>query len=197
MTPEAAKFILDTAGAVGPVRLIGVRGYNLLMDGGANQTGIYDDLIVRLIGDELVEFPASTDPGQKWIDHPTNPKGCAQLQCRPSKPWIFRLGIHQPSRGARPALVQAGEFIVNRLDSKGRVSSVDRGDDFGINLHSGGSEYSVGGFSAGCQVIQCPEGAWGDTWRRFFDPIAAMPGLRGVDIPYVLVDRLPALPATA
>jgi hypothetical protein len=85
--------------------------------------------------------------------------------------------------------------------------STESGDDFAINLHSGGSEYTVGGFSAGCQIVWVPEGAWGRTWHDYFDAIAdaILPGAsrntdlyaeavaRNVNVPYRLTDRLPAL----
>ena len=185
-----------------PVRLLGLRGFcEALGDPEHNELGIYDDLLVRVIGTSIARFRASTDPGWKYIQRPVNPKGCAQLCCGD---WNFRLGWHK----GHPALVQAGVFRVNRLDARGRRVSTESGDDFAINNHSGGSEYTVGGFSAGCQILWVPEGAWGKTWHDYFDPIAdaILPGAsrnadlyaeavaRNVNVPYRLTDRLPALP---
>ena len=198
---EAVLFALEGSPAA-PVRLLGLRGFcEAVGDPERNELGVYDDLIVRVVGEAVVRFRASTDPGWKYIARPVNPKGCAQLCCGD---WNFQLGWHK----RHPALVQAGVFKVNRLDARGRLASTESGDDFAINNHSGGSEYTVGGFSAGCQIVWVPEGAWGETWHRYFDPIAdaIMPGAsrdatlyaeavaRKVNVPYRLTDRLPALP---
>lgn len=186
-----------------PVQLLGLRGFcEAVGDIERNHLGIYDDLIVRVVGTDIARFRASTDPGWKYIQHPVSPKGCAQLCCGD---WNFRLGWHK----GHPALVQAGTFSVNRLDARGRVVSTESGDDFAINNHSGGSEYTVGGFSAGCQIVWAPEGAWGKTWHDYFDSIAdaVVPGasqntdlyaeavVRRVNVPYRLTERLPALPS--
>jgi lysozyme len=166
-------------GADAWVKCIGVRGgYNADR---RNSLGIYDDLFVRMIGGELTQWRGSTDPGQYYIDHPVNPRGCAQL-------WegihLFRPGIHQ---GQYPAFVQAEDFRVNRLDSHGNVQSVDFGE-YGIHLHSGGPGEDVNRYSAGCQVIQSPEGYFGATWQRFFVPAAqAMHDHRQGSMPYMLI----------
>lgn len=174
----------------GHVALMGVRGYDLAMgDPGENDVGIYDDAIIRRIGDELTVWRASTDPGLIYIKNPTNPKGCASL--RPGL-WWYALGPHKN----HPALVQEEPVEVDRVSVTGKVVSRDRGF-FGLNIHSGGSQYSVGSFSAGCQVIWCPEGAWGATWARFYEPIAAaMQGAGQKRVAYLLVDRLNAVPTS-
>ena len=200
-TAEAILFALDQRAKGHRARILGIRGFcEAVNDPERNEMGIYDDLLVREIGGRVERFRASTDPGWKWIQHPQNPKGCAQLQCGL---WWYELGWHK----GNPALVQADKVAVNRLDSKGRMVGQETGE-FGIHIHSGGSEYTVGSFSAGCQVTFVPEGAWGKTWHQFFDPIAEaiLPWSsqdralfqKAVDlhvrIPYVLTDRLPALP---
>lgn len=162
-----------------PMRLMGVRGY--FLDEGiekVNDMGIFDDAIFRCIDKEVTMWRASTDPGRYYIAHPLNPSGCAQL--RPGLSF-YRLGRHLNNHDA---LVQGEEFTVNRLDQTGKVIGIDRGY-FGINMHSGGAEYQVGRWSAGCQVIQCPEGAWGATWQAFFQPIQSIAPKR---IPYLLIE---------
>ncbi|MDD2707526.1 MAG: hypothetical protein PHV34_05905 [Verrucomicrobiae bacterium] len=170
--PEAAKCF---------VKLIGIRGYRIGATG-QNQIGRYDDLIIRVMGDDLAEFPASTDPGRYYIRHPANPRGCAML--RPGL-WWYELGVHK----GHAALTQADAVDVDRLDQNGDMRGADRGD-FGINIHSGGSEDEVGAWSAGCQIIKT-ETPWRDKWLDFYEPLAAKVRSIGQSrIPYLLVDRL-------
>lgn len=167
-------------GAEAHVKCIGIRG--ALEPHGDNKLGIYDDDIVLCIGDEVTEWKGSTDPGQYYIQHPENPQGCAQLK---EGIHMFKVGVHQ---GQFLAFVQAESFHVNRLDRDGNVESVEFGE-FGIHLHSGGPGVNVDRFSAGCQVIWSPEGYFGATWHRFFDPaVAAMKGASQSLLPYMLVD---------
>ncbi len=168
----------------GRVALLGVRGYDLAMGvPNENDVGIYDDAIIRRIGDDLTVWRASTDPGAYYVKNPTNPSGCASL--RPGL-WCYALGDHKN----HPALVQEEPVTVDRLNTLGRAVAVEKGF-FGLNIHSGGSQYTVGSFSAGCQVIQCPEGAWGETWQKFYEPIAAAMRESGQKrVAYLLVDRV-------
>ena len=67
------------------------------------------------------------------------------------------------------------------------MQSVDFGY-FGINLHSGGPGEEVDDYSAGCQIIRSPEGYFGATWHRFFDPAKrAMEAHKQGTLPYLLV----------
>lgn len=168
-------------GADAHVKCIGIRG--AYEPGGQNKLGVYDDDFVLCIGDTITEWKGSTDPGQYFINNPENPRGCAQLR---EGTHMFKAGIH---RGRWPAFVQAEDFHVNRLDAQGRTRFVDFGE-FGIHLHSGGPGMNVDHFSAGCQVIWCPEGYFGETWHRFYDPaVAAMRAAGQSLLPYLLLDE--------
>ena len=172
----------------GRVALLGIRGYDLAMGVvNENDVGIYDDAIIRRIGCELTVWRASTDPGVFYIKSPLNPKGCASL--RPGL-WTYALGDHR----GHPALVQEEAVAVDRLNRSGRSTGVDRGF-FGLNIHSGGAqEDEVGRYSAGCQVLWCPEGSWGETWLRFYAPLAAaMREAKQARVAYLLVDRVMAV----
>jgi hypothetical protein len=47
----------------------------------------------------------------------------------------------------------------------------------------------VNQYSAGCQIIWSPEGYFGTTWHRFFDPAAkAMDDKNQSTLPYMLLD---------
>lgn len=170
------------------VKCIGIRGaYD---PAGANKLGIYDDDFVLSIGDVVTEWKGSTDPGQYFIDHPENPRGCAQLK---EGIHMFKVGIH---RGRWPAFIQGENFHVNRLGPNGQVRLIDFGD-FGIHLHSGGPGYAVDHYSAGCQVIWSPEGYFGATWDRFFDPaVEAMHSAGQTLMPYMLIDQTDVRPVT-
>ena len=165
-------------GADAWVKCVGIRGaYDADR---RDRLGIYDDLFVLLIGKAVTKWRGSTDPGQYYIDHQINPHGCAQLR---EGIHLFELGDHK----GHPAFVQAEKFHVNRLDHHGHVTSVDFGY-FGINLHSGGPGEDVGKFSAGCQIIHSPEGYFGATWHRFFDPAQrAMHDHKQGTLPYLLI----------
>lgn len=171
----------EVAGVECPdIALLGIRG-----NGATNEMGVYDDTIYRRLGDVVTSWRASTDPGRYWIQHPVNPSGCARLRCGV---WRYTVGLHL---GKHLALCQAMAVTVDRIDAKGRVTAQQTGF-FGINIHSGGTEPEVGKWSAGCQVIHCPEGAWGTTWLAFFEPIRV--ALSGKSVPYVLADRVHAVP---
>ena len=165
-----------------PVKILGIRGHDLNAGApGVNDMGIFDDLFCRCIGDMVTSFRGSTDPGRHYILNPINPDGCARLQIGL---WWYQLGTHR----GRPALVQAAPVTVDRLDRKGNKVGEGRGY-FGINHHSAGSEEEVGRYSAGCQVTHCPEGPWGATWQKYFEPTATAVRLHGQKrIPYLLVD---------
>ena len=167
--------------------LLGIRDY---VDGSQHEkvpNNIYDDAIVSHVDGAIKIFTASVDPGKYFINHPMNPQGCARLKCGL---WTYQIGEHH----AHKALVQAEEVGVDRLDKQGKRVSEEHGW-FGINLHAGGPEYLVGRYSAGCQVIKCKE-TWKDEWLDFFTPIKVGVEFYGQKrIPYLLVDRLEAIPA--
>lgn len=159
------------------VCLLGIRGF-LEPE---NKMDIYDDVIVRWIDGELTPFRASVDPGSYYLLHPLNPQGCARLQCGF---WEYARGEHLHSH---QALIQADEVTVDRLGKDGRFNGSDTGW-FGINIHSGGNEYLVGRWSAGCQVIYTEE-PWDAQWLEFFEPICgALAKSKQTRIPYLLID---------
>lgn len=172
-----------------PVRLLGCRGYNLT-GGQRNHLGIYDDAIISCIDGKISTFQASTDPGQYYLNNPLDPSGCAQL-CVGL--WYFTIGLHI----GHLALKQARKFRVNRLDPSGKINVTQEGW-FGIDLHSGGANPDIGKWSAGCQIIYCPEGGYKETWEKFFEPIyQRLKGSSTVEIPYLLIDSQQALPPPA
>lgn len=167
-----------------PMALLGVRGYS----DNTNPTDIYNDAIIRVIEGEFFEFMASVDPGAYYISHPMNPMGCARLK---AGLYSYKLGEHL----SNPALVQADEVNVDRLDKDGKKVGEESGH-FAINIHSGGPEYLVGRYSAGCQVIKTKE-PWKAEWLDFFTPIQVGCGIfKQTTIPYLLVDALEAMPVS-
>lgn len=164
------------------ISLLGIRGY-----GQENKSGIYDDAIIRNINGEIKIFSASVDPGKYYIDHPLNPQGCARLK---AGLWTYGLGEHH----TREALIQVEEVAVDRIDRTGKRTGEEHGW-YGINIHSGGPEYLVGRYSAGCQVIRADE-AWKFQWLEFFEPIKkAVLEFNQRRIPYLLIESLTAIPA--
>lgn len=121
----------------------------------------FDDLIVVFSRHNnwlFWVFPATTDPGDYYLERPINEDGTAILapgQYRSA----YAIGKH---RGQYDALKQVRPVTVFR--DKNRDSRVNTGQLtatglFGINIHRAaktGEPDSVGKFSAGCQVIQSP-----------------------------------------
>ncbi len=101
-------------------------------------------------------FPATTDPGAHYLEHPINEAGTAILAPGQYR-GAYRIGKH---RGEYLALVQARPVTVFR--DKNRNRQVDTGQItetglFGLNIHRAawdGKSTVVGAWSAGCQVIQ-------------------------------------------
>jgi hypothetical protein len=189
MTKEFEWFLrqFDDETTTCGVKLLGIRGwFHENQQGGKNNLGVYDDLIVSFIEDEGAKFAASVDPGWYWIENPEleGQKYCAQLVEGVHK---FKLGSHDD--GKYPALVQAEKFHIHRLDKKGRIVLTEFGE-FDIHLHSGSTGPEVGSYSAGCQIIECPEGYFGQTWLNFFNPVRDAMSDRNQDVvPYVLIER--------
>lgn len=136
------------------LNLFGIRAAN-------PRAGCFDDTIglawIDLDGhQQLLQFPATTDPGAYYLTHPLNSSGTAIL-APGHYPAMYRPGLH---RGRYRALVQAGPCTVirdrnrdDRLDFTGRRQT----GWFGINLHRAaarGTTLTVGPHSAGCQVVQ-------------------------------------------
>lgn len=174
-------------GADAHVKCIGIRGE--LAPDHIPILGIYDDLFILMIGNACTAWKGATNPGLFFINHPVNPRGCAQLI---EGVLMFKPGLHDDDQF--PAFVQAEDFHINRLDEKGNVVGHQCGR-FGIHLHSGGPGEDVDKYSAGCQIIWSPEGYFGATWHRFFDPAAtAMQDNNQSILPYMLIDAT-TLPA--
>ena len=102
-------------------------------------------------------FPATTDPGQFWLDNPMHPQGTAFLK-KDQYEDAYAIGYH---RGIYPALVQVGDVTVIRdYDRKGIFRWFESGYEdtgrFGINIHKArdkGRAKVVDDFSAGCLVF--------------------------------------------
>ena len=183
--------------AATPVKHVAVRGY---LEGTSKEdrTDIYDDAIVVLADNGFTIFRAAVDPSTYLIRHPINADGAAQLT---TGLWLFRRGLHHDNP-LLPCFIQAEDFIVDRLHLDGSVSHQDKGD-FGIHIHSGGSEDTTDHFSAGCQIVHNPDGyrgdngGWGEFWyQKFYYPqVKIMQERDQTILPYLLInaEELPAI----
>lgn len=181
---RAALVRLRYEAAPHQVHLLGIRGATPVgpdvIQLTQNLPDCYNDTIAAF-GAEWQLFPASVDPGQTYTDRPLDADGCAHL-CNGR--YEYRVGEHR----GHVALVQVGAVRVWRDRDKEHVQDphelVETGE-FGINIHAGGTQISVGPNSAGCQVIQ---GGWeGRYWNRFLE-LCAGSGQRRFS--YFLVDAL-------
>jgi hypothetical protein len=142
---------------------IAVRG--ALTTGYVNPDGLYDSVffVVDQSKETFSTWLGSTDPSSALIANPINPAGAAQLQ---EGVWLFQRGIHKENP-AWPCLIQAEDFVVNRLDINGNVKGTEKGD-FGIHQHSGGEGQSTNRFSAGCLIYHNGFGYMCDPTRNAF-----------------------------
>lgn len=189
MNINFAKLWAGQRGEASPVRLVGVRGWNDPDD--QNFFARYDDAIFVLLPAPGPDMPlnvspwtASTDPSWALVVHPINENGAAQL-CEGSH--LF--GRHL-MHGKFACFGQAEDVHVNRLNANGTLNHVDFGQ-FGICIHSGGDGMDTRRFSAGCQIIQNPDGYFGNpTWLRFYDAINNAMKQHQIDtFPYLLASR--------
>lgn len=119
----------------------------------------FDDRICVVFKDEFGwitrTWPATTEPGTYWLNHPTRIEGTAILVPGQYR-GCWKIGKH---RGQYDALVQRkGEVKVYRDSNRDEI--VDMNPDttqegfFGINIHKAGAESTeVNKWSAGCQVF--------------------------------------------
>lgn len=158
----------------GNVRLIGIRGV-VPYPGDASGTSISlrdNDLdhwndTVGIWGGEWALYTATVEPGIYYTEHPMDTDGAAHLLGLENggKPWRFKWGMH---RNKYEALVQAESFTVQRdknRDGRPDPDEPKETGDFGIHIHWGGEGWSVGKWSAGCQVLfggDNPESPWRD-----------------------------------
>jgi hypothetical protein len=156
---EKLKKILCTKG----YRLL-MRPYELNIVGVRSKSrtaNAFDDMIYVFYLDnkanwQLYGFPATTDPGTYYLQHPINKSGTAIL--KPNQYLnTYELGMH---RQKYLALVQRKPVTVYRdadkncqLDFSGQKQETGM---FGINIHRAsqqGTTPSVDAYSAGCQVL--------------------------------------------
>ncbi|HXU26793.1 MAG TPA: hypothetical protein VN698_06140 [Bacteroidia bacterium] len=136
------------------LNIIGIRNDNATPNS-------FDDTICVLFKDEYGEdvllcFPATTDPGTYWLEHPMNVDGCAIMQ-EGHYTDVYKIGIHKDYK----ALQQIGKIHYVRDNNKNNVLDFDAPkkitDVIATNIHhadGAGKSVGVDKWSAGCQVIQ-------------------------------------------
>ena len=169
------------------VNIVGIR--NSSTEG--RVTNHYDDHITisyKINGDWHFHcWNATTDPGQYWIDNPSNTKGCAILVPGQYRN-VYKIDKHN---GKYEALCQRNGVVkVYRDGNQDAVydyvtNSIDKGY-FGINIHRS-SAYKVGNYinrySAGCQVFQDP-----DDFDEFMDICYKAEDVWGNKFTYTLIE---------
>lgn len=141
-----------------------VKNYNLNIFGiraASRVPNAFDDLMGQMWKYQckwnLRTYPATTDPGLYWLEHPMNQLGTGIL-----KPGQYlgcwQIGLHQ---GKYEALVQIKPMTVLRDDDKDKELDFDTTKEqtglLGINGHraaENGQSTEVGKWSAACQVLQ-------------------------------------------
>jgi hypothetical protein len=166
-----------------PISLIGIRAA-LEPSPAENRMDVYDDIILRVIDGSITQWVTSTDPSKALVMTPIKGQKYAAQLCK----GIYLFQKHM-MHGKYPCLGQAEDVGIERLNRDGTVNHTEKGP-FGICIHSGGAGMNTGRFSAGCQIIDNPDGYFRDpTWSNFWLPIRN--GMKEHDlptIPYMLVD---------
>ncbi len=162
MFPPSVGQIIRHMHRLGHRVFMGARGYDLNIvgirtpDTAANTFNDWLTLFY-LQGKSWVycAFPATTDPGIYWREHPMNINGTAIL-----KPGQYRGAYEIGTHKGRPALVQKREVTVYRDSDRDALLDVTGAPEqtgfFGINIHQASSHTTstiVGKWSAGCQVV--------------------------------------------
>jgi hypothetical protein len=172
---------LNVPVATGNVRLVGIRGaVPYTADGSGTSISLRDNALdhwndtIGIWGGEWALYTATVEPGSYYTENPLDADGAAHLLGLENggQPWRFKWGKH---KGTYEALVQAEPFTVQR--DKNRNGRPDPGEpkdigDFGIHIHWGGKGWSVGRWSAGCQVLFGGDSA-DSPWREFRDTLKA------------------------
>ena len=125
----------------------------------------YDDKFYLFNGEQFVKVvTGTTNPGTPILEGgflKYNRVGAAVVK---SDEWYYNVWAYGLHQGKQPALRQVGNFIVYRDgDKDGKSEEIGApitGSGYGINFHSISNDLSVkkigeniGGYSAGCQVI--------------------------------------------
>ena len=125
----------------------------------------YDDKFYLFNGEQFVKVvTGTTNPGTPILEGgflKYNRVGAAVVK---SDEWYYNVWAYGLHQGKQPALRQVGNFIVYRDgDKDGKSEEIGApivGSGYGINFHSISNDLSVkkigeniGGWSAGCQVI--------------------------------------------
>lgn len=141
----------------GEVNIVYVRGMDANGEANANTPNSFNDLriVLGFLGGEpkiLRSWPATVEPGKRYVLGRINPKGAAYIIDGQQRAW--RVGIH---RGHHEALIQTGGPVtVTRDDNEDFNREGDPQDTgwFGINQHGGYDQPlgDIGGASAGCLV---------------------------------------------
>lgn len=101
------------------------------------------------------QYPATTDPGLYYLNHPITPEGTAILK-EGQYLHCYCLGLH---RGKYKALVQFMPVIIRDFNKDNYLDFSTGHEDtgiFGINIHRAnltGKTINVNQWSAGCQVF--------------------------------------------
>lgn len=135
------------------VNIIGVRSAE-------HQANRFDDVIYCVYKDEKDEWvekswPCTTEPGQYWLENPTNVNGTAVLVPGQYR-GVWKIDRHQ---GKYDALCQRNGTVKTYRDSNKDdiidldVESITEGY-YGINIHKAGkASTQIDRWSAGCQVF--------------------------------------------
>lgn len=119
----------------------------------------FDDIFYAIIGDRIIEYKGTTNPGDDYLLVPMNSKGAAILDPDRKYNDCWELGLH---RGTYEAFVQCRPVTVwrdNDKDLKSEEIGIKETGMFGIDIHryaKVGTFTYIDNASAGCQVFYNP-----------------------------------------
>jgi hypothetical protein len=119
----------------------------------------FDDLFYFIVGDKVVSYTGTTNPGSYWLQHPMNVDGTAIMKSDQQCIDAYALGRH---KGVHKAWVQVKPiyfFRDNDLDLKSEEEGKLIYDCIGANVHHANAvavSTLIEKWSAGCQVFNNP-----------------------------------------
>jgi peptidoglycan hydrolase-like protein with peptidoglycan-binding domain len=171
-----------------PLKMVGIRGADT-PENQANSFAKYDDqFLVFINGSFASNWTCSVDPSWYFVVNPIVRDETGTLHSGQLCPGVHLFGRHV-LHGKNPCYGQAEDVRLNRLNRDGTVNHVEVGD-FAVCIHSGGAGMGTGRFSLACQILENPDGYFGNPfWNKFYLPVSDAMSRFSLDtFPYFLVD---------
>jgi hypothetical protein len=119
----------------------------------------FDDIGYLIIGEKIIDYPITTNPGVFWLNQPMNVDGAAVMKADQQCIDCYSLGRH---KGVHKAWIQTSPiyfFRDNDRDNKSEEIGKLIFEMIGANVHRASNDHrslEINKWSAGCQVFADP-----------------------------------------